>query len=237
MVIVRKSFSIGVLFALAVSLCVAQGAHATTVGFEDVAVTPQPYQHNTNNFFDGGLHFKDNEIDVIGAGGSQLPAGDLTQFIYAGAGVETPEPLSVFLDDGGKGGAFNLWSLQMGLGDWNDDASDSVTITGKKAADCTGDCGDVTMTFTVGDAFSPFSLRGFTDLSEVIIGPQMTLDANGKPIGVDEGWLGLDNMVYTTGSEGPPGVPEPAAWTLMIAGFGGIGASLRRHRRLALAAA
>ena len=32
-------------------------------------------------------------------------------------------------------------------------------------------------------------------------------------------------------------VPEPATWTLLTAGFGGLGALLRRKRRLALAAA
>ena len=35
---------------------------------------------------------------------------------------------------------------------------------------------------------------------------------------------------------GGPGVPEPAAWALMILGFGGVGASLRQRRRSALAA-
>jgi hypothetical protein len=35
---------------------------------------------------------------------------------------------------------------------------------------------------------------------------------------------------------GGPGVPEPTAWALMILGFGGVGAVLRRRRRSALAA-
>jgi len=36
----------------------------------------------------------------------------------------------------------------------------------------------------------------------------------------------------------PPGaVPEPAAWALMILGFGGVGATLRRRRALVFAAA
>ena len=32
------------------------------------------------------------------------------------------------------------------------------------------------------------------------------------------------------------GVPEPAAWSLMILGFGAIGASVRRRRRMAATA-
>jgi hypothetical protein len=43
----------------------------------------------------------------------------------------------------------------------------------------------------------------------------------------------LDNVVLT-GERG--GVPEPASWTLMIAGFGGAGALLRRRRQQLAAA-
>ncbi|HEX2816506.1 MAG TPA: PEPxxWA-CTERM sorting domain-containing protein [Phenylobacterium sp.] len=44
----------------------------------------------------------------------------------------------------------------------------------------------------------------------------------------DEGW-GLEN-IQVSGAAG--GVPEPAAWGLMLVGFGGMGALLRRQRRL-----
>ncbi len=40
--------------------------------------------------------------------------------------------------------------------------------------------------------------------------------------------------VVTTGPQIPASVPEPAAWALMIGGFGLTGAALRRQRRLAL---
>ena len=46
----------------------------------------------------------------------------------------------------------------------------------------------------------------------------------------DEGW-GLEN-VQVSGSAFTGGVPEPATWGLMIVGFGGMGALLRRQRRL-----
>ncbi len=36
---------------------------------------------------------------------------------------------------------------------------------------------------------------------------------------------------FTREIDAPPGVPEPAAWALMIAGFGGMGAALRRQSR------
>jgi len=48
----------------------------------------------------------------------------------------------------------------------------------------------------------------------------------------DEG-LGLDNVVLTydgVRQQGPPGIPEPSTWALMIGGFGLAGAMLRRRR-------
>jgi hypothetical protein len=44
--------------------------------------------------------------------------------------------------------------------------------------------------------------------------------------GGDESW-GLDNFSVT--ASGTPGVPEPAAWGMMIGGFGLAGAALRRR--------
>ena len=40
---------------------------------------------------------------------------------------------------------------------------------------------------------------------------------------------GLDNVVLTS-RDAVGGVPEPATWGLMIMGFGGIGAMLRRRQ-------
>ena len=45
------------------------------------------------------------------------------------------------------------------------------------------------------------------------------------------GGFGLDNVVLT-GERDP--VPEPAGWALMIVGFAGAGAMLRRQRALAV---
>lgn len=44
-------------------------------------------------------------------------------------------------------------------------------------------------------------------------------------------YVGLDNVSFTLTRAAPAtgGVPEPASWALMILGFGGVGASLRRR--------
>jgi hypothetical protein len=52
-----------------------------------------------------------------------------------------------------------------------------------------------------------------------------------------DGKTGLTYNVAARDAFGPTtgGIPEPAAWALMLVGFGGMGALLRRKRRLALA--
>ena len=44
--------------------------------------------------------------------------------------------------------------------------------------------------------------------------------------------IGLDNISLTQSG----GLPEPASWALMLTGFGGLGAMLRKRRRVMTAA-
>lgn len=48
--------------------------------------------------------------------------------------------------------------------------------------------------------------------------------------------MAMDDLRFTTAFEQTGGVPEPATWALMIAGFGLVGAGLRRRGGLATAA-
>lgn len=47
----------------------------------------------------------------------------------------------------------------------------------------------------------------------------------------------MDNLLITDNAIAAPGVPEPAAWALLILGFGAVGAGMRTRRRLPLARA
>jgi hypothetical protein len=44
------------------------------------------------------------------------------------------------------------------------------------------------------------------------------------------------DLLFTVNNVSPGGVPEPATWAMMLVGFGGLGAMLRRRRSVALAA-
>lgn len=48
------------------------------------------------------------------------------------------------------------------------------------------------------------------------------------------GFPNVETWLIRTNGVGGGGVPEPATWALMIAGFGLVGTSLRRRRRLSL---
>jgi hypothetical protein len=63
----------------------------------------------------------------------------------------------------------------------------------------------------------PFSFDSFTDNFFVT-----TLDSPGV--------LDHSSFTYSLVSNLPPAVPEPATWGLMLVGFGGLGAMLRRRR-------
>jgi hypothetical protein len=243
----RKHFSIGAMSALAAALCVAQGAHAAIVGFDDIPI-PGSYQSFFNNFYDGGLHFKEDQFAVMPLNFTPHPSGQQNQFMEAGNyAAEEPITLAAYTgaiapDGTTNNVAFNLWYLKIGLGDGNLGGIDSVIITGDRPG-CTSDCPYQKIDLT--NHFQLVTLLGFTDVTSVTINQQITSGGTR-----DIGWLGFDDFSYTAfNPEGPnpPGeqpsavpaanVPEPSAWALLIVGFGGVGALMRRNRRQGLAAA
>ncbi len=75
---------------------------------------------------------------------------------------------------------------------------------------------------TTGGNFSPLqALAGFNGLDASGIWTLQIADQVGADRGNLEGW--------TLNLGGDAGVPEPAAWTMMIAGFGLVGGAMRRR--------
>jgi hypothetical protein len=218
----RRAF-MAVTVALA-SLALVQAAQAGVVNFEDrVFSDPDTYQTNPNNFTEQGLNFSGLQFYFIPKNNPDVsfPTG------YGSTFMETAiEPVVISL---AGGGGFDLLSLDLGLGQYNQGASDTVTVSGTKA-DCTTAC-TVSTVLTVTDIFQAFTLTGFTDLSAISFGAQQFSNPLAPfPPHADSGYLAFDNLTYA--------VPEPAVWSLMIAGFGAVGGVLRNRRRsLALTAA
>lgn len=109
-------------------------------------------------------------------------------------------------DNDGAGSWFNITSATGLEGTWQ-----TLSIS----LDTTTDL----FTYTVGNVSMTTAAEGSQTLQSVIL-QGYNADANYG--------IAWDNL-------SAPGVPEPAAWGLMILGFGGVGAVLRRRARAALA--
>ncbi|HLZ75607.1 PEPxxWA-CTERM sorting domain-containing protein [Phenylobacterium sp.] len=94
-----------------------------------------------------------------------------------------------------------------------------------------------TRTWTLADldpssAGADFTGGGLLDFSMDFTAPGNYVDSNNTAQIYDgTGGIACNNCVTVTNNPGGgPGVPEPAGWALMIAGFGLAGAALRRRR-------
>lgn len=213
----------GAVAGLAASLSLATAVRADVVTFDDRTFPgPDTYLTEANHFDEQGLHFEGMQFYFIPAGNPDVsfPTG------YASTFMETAqEPVVVSLTGGG---VFSFLSLSLGLGDFNMGDADAVSVVGTKA-NCSQDC-TVSTTLTVTSVFQTYALTGFNGLSQISFGQQQ-LAAQLFPPGPDSGYLAFDDLSVAAGNGGA--IPEPAAWSLMIVGFAGVGAMIRRGRRSA----
>jgi hypothetical protein len=93
---------------------------------------------------------------------------------------------------------------------------------------CNGDQSyDVTLNGDLLGSFSTFSGAAFTAQNLVVGG----LTDGGSYTLTFQGTVNADETAFIDNVSATGAVPEPAAWTLMILGFGGAGAMLRGRRR------
>jgi hypothetical protein len=135
-----------------------------------------------------------------------------------------------------SGAAFSLQSVDI-AGSWIYPGrwASQVTAIGLKS-----DGSQVSQSISlaaIGASFTTWTLSGFDDLRSVQFVP--TTNANG---GINNAEFQLDNLVVgaanPANAAAPSSVPEPATWTMAVAGFGLAGAAMRngRRRRMALPA-
>jgi hypothetical protein len=88
----------------------------------------------------------------------------------------------------------------------------------------------VTQTYTpIG--FGPMNFRGVNFDQEVVLSPlQSSLAASSFSLTNFQGYAGYVSIGELTVNGEVSTVPEPAAWGLMLVGFGGLGMALRRRR-------
>jgi hypothetical protein len=233
-----KRILTGALVGLAASLGLSTAVRAAVVNFNDITtemVFSDSWDHSGLSF--SGYQFWLLPPDFLMDNPSTFPT-----HVDSTVMATWIEPM-VMTMTGGQ--TFDFNSVATGLGWYNlhplDDPqfpnwTDTETVTGHRAG-CVGpfaEC-NVATSFQVGYQMQNHVLEGFTGLDAVTFGtmtPQVTTDLDGNPFPYT-GFIGFDDLNVTApGFVGDP-VPEPASWGLMIAGFAGAGALLRRSRRQA----
>ncbi len=221
---------------LAVSgMAISGAAHASTVTLNETLDISQP---QNNGSFGGWSHYTTDGGAFSPSGSFDLSAGDsvdMTVMVKPGQALTLVNPTTLWL--------FNYVTVG--------DASDVISTGSLELLDSTGavlfasnEKTDQEGEAHFGQYFSPSDFAALP--STVTIGGLRyvgTLDSYFQdPTNPDQ------TTVVTTRTYGDPDfsfsadassvagvVPEPASWALMILGFGGAGAALRRRARQALA--
>jgi hypothetical protein len=165
----------------------------------------------------GGTAFDVYESDDQGDG---LTAADGTHYVSFGhSGAYGGSISQTFDTTPGQ-----LYSISYAVAEQQgDDASQDLMLTIDNAGDLTSQHNT-----GLGLTFSYNGLSFFATGTDATI----TFTDNTAPGGGGGSNLALDDVtVNGFGGNGAGGVPEPATWAMMLAGFGGLGAVMRKARR------
>lgn len=199
------------LLALATATVLAGSASAATLDFSDL-------QSGSCNFVGSPVVSQGYRFTDVSAGGLFLCNGFV---IHNGASpaLIAANTRSVLRFERADATAFSLQSFFAGA------RTNSGPLSAASGIEVVGTTGSGSVSQTInfnGLAFENFTLNsGFTGLSSV----QISALGEGAP----------EFLINAIVVDGAAAIPEPAAWAMLISGFGLIGATQRR-RRLATAA-
>jgi hypothetical protein len=209
--------------ALAAALSVAGAASASVVTF-DVLHSATTLPALGPHYDEAGLSF---DVTALGGGPEQIGS-----FGYNIAADADPVGAAIFVNAQFAqititklgGGAFTLNSI-----DLTDQANGQVPRQNYNLAYSYVDGGGLHSSF-----FALDSLPGLQTFTLNLTGLQsFTMVSGALNASIDPG-VQLDNVRFNEPVGGP--APEPVSWSLMLTGFGGLGAMLRRKRARALSA-
>jgi hypothetical protein len=206
--------------ALAAGLGLGQAARAGMVTFDDRVYQPDPILHLfgeepfANGFDEQGLHFFTGQSFIVPAQLDGEPGIFPTAFtsnFWQASGEDV-----VITRTGGGTCDFGSLSLGHGVGLDDEPGADTIHVSWTKGPDCLAGCTG-SQDIAVGLGFSP-QVFGLADLSSITFSSPNVVR-----------FLAFDDIATSAP------VPEPSAWTLLILGFGAMGAAMRRGRRRAAA--
>jgi len=197
-------------------------------------------------------------LDVGAAGASVLLMDSYSQWLAAAggpaivtsslgkpAGDEIPMMTAIDLDAGGSLSAshpLGVAAIGDGWATWSGGYAGEVLVSEYSSLTV-----NVSGVGDLGFYAEPDQYKSLQILVHLADGQQVSEQVNGDGGARFFGFVGAGVQRLTISTADPEGfafgefvqsaVPEPAAWTLMIAGFGGIGGALRRRRRSATATA
>lgn len=117
---------------------------------------------------------------------------------------------------------------------WNEDASSLTAIIGSLPIALGGGYGGIGLNDTAASGGSPYGPSVWRH--QALTSRYVTFDIYGcNRAGFTHNGCGLGEVAFRSTALAPPppgAVPEPATWAMMILGFGGVGATLRRRRQV-----
>lgn len=199
--------------ALTLAAALATGAQATTITFDEIAA--QDGGGVVSNQYTGsGVTFSAGNVGTWGGNSNGNPGN------WALEGTNGPQFLGFNGGGGGVDGYTQTLTFSSAVGAFSADFARSQGSND----------GEIIL-----EAFNGATLVATASGSFGALAEWMNLSVTGVTFdsvtwsgsGTDFHPYGVDNVVFGAAQGG---VPEPAAWALMLVGFGGLGVALRRSR-------